>query len=52
MKFGMYVLPLEASVKLYFSIPKIGNTIMTDARICEVGATLAPPNIGTWNYVW
>jgi hypothetical protein len=33
-------------------LPTIGNTNMADARTYEVGATLPPLNIGSYNDAW
>jgi hypothetical protein len=52
MKFGMDIVPLESTLKSYFSIPTIGNTRMADERTCEVESTLAPHAIGPYNDVW
>jgi hypothetical protein len=42
---------LEATLKSYFPVSYSGNTIMVDARTCEVGATLLPLNIGSYSDV-
>jgi hypothetical protein len=36
MKFGMDVMPLQATSYLNFLFPTISNTEVTDARACEV----------------
>jgi hypothetical protein len=33
--------------KIVYLISKIGNTNMADTQTCEMGATLAPLNIGS-----
>jgi hypothetical protein len=43
---------MQTTLKSYFQFPTIGNTNMADARTCEVGATLAPLNIGSYGDVW
>lgn len=35
-----------------FKFPTLGNNNMADAQTCEVGATVAPRNTGSLNYVW
>jgi hypothetical protein len=45
-KFGMIVITLETTLISYFLISY--NSNMADARTCEVGATLAPRDIGPW----
>jgi len=42
-KFGMTVMILEASLRLQFFLRKFGNKNLTDARTCEMEASLAQP---------
>jgi hypothetical protein len=48
MKFDTNVVPLEATPNSIFLI----SCSATDARNGEMDATVAPFNIGPWNYVW
>jgi hypothetical protein len=50
MKFGMDIMPSQTTPNTYLLIPMISNTNMADARISEIGTTLAPLNIRSWNY--
>jgi hypothetical protein len=41
-KFGMEIMPLGTTVKLYFLFSTIGTIIVANEQTCEVGTTLAP----------
>jgi hypothetical protein len=45
MKFGMILMPLEASPTSCFLISYISNS-MADAQTCDVGARIAPLIVG------
>jgi len=51
-EFSANVTQLEATETSYLFFPLIGNANMAYARICEVGATLAPFNIRSCNEAW
>jgi len=50
MKSGMNVMPVEPTS--YILILTIRNYNVVDAQTCEVGASLAPLDKGSWNNVW
>jgi hypothetical protein len=44
-------MPFETTLESYFQYPKIGNTNLVDKQTCEVGSTIAPLAIGSYNDV-
>jgi hypothetical protein len=53
MKFGIDIMPLDTTLKSYFSISySFIQLLSVDARTCKVGVTLPPLNIGSYNDVW
>jgi hypothetical protein len=51
MKFGMGVMPLGSTLKLYFLISYFGDTNMVGERTSEVDSTLAPLTLGSYSDV-
>jgi hypothetical protein len=46
------IMPLGTTLKSYFQFPTIGDTNMADEQTCEMGSTLAPLAVGSYNDEW